>query len=169
MLNYRYDATHTASGYYQITNTNWLAIAPTLGIDTTQYPTAISAPFDAQTQVASNLLAQPNGIQNWSNYNPQLASALNNGGGSALNTNGGGSPLSAPTTYGYDPTTGAQSIPTTSTQDPGSTATATPSSTDWFAEAKTWISGLASRGALFVIGLILLIGAVIMFAKHEAS
>lgn len=49
--NYRYDPTHTASGQAQITDTNWKAWAPRLGIDTTKYPTAMSAPLDYQKAV----------------------------------------------------------------------------------------------------------------------
>ena len=67
----------TAQGYYQITNQNWNNVAPLLGIDTSVYPNAMSAPQSVQAQVASYLLTQtPAGISNWSNYNPQLASAL---------------------------------------------------------------------------------------------
>lgn len=67
----------TAQGYYQITNENWNNIAPVLGINTSVYPNAMSAPQSVQAQVASYLLTQtPAGISNWSNYNPQLAAAL---------------------------------------------------------------------------------------------
>jgi hypothetical protein len=79
--NYRFDPTHTAQGYYQITNKNWLAIAPQLGIDTSVYKTAMDAPQDVQAQVAAYLLTQtPAGIANWANYNPQLNAALNAAG-----------------------------------------------------------------------------------------
>ena len=71
----------TAQGYYQITNKNWSNVAPLVGIDTSVYPTAMSAPQSVQAQVASYLLTQtPAGISNWSNYNPQLAAALNAAG-----------------------------------------------------------------------------------------
>jgi hypothetical protein len=71
----------TAQGYYQITNQNWNNIAPLLGIDTTQYPSAIYAPQDVQAQVATYLLTQTkSGIGNWANYNPNLQIALNNAG-----------------------------------------------------------------------------------------
>lgn len=67
----------TAQGYYQITNQNWSNVAPLLGIDTSVYPTAISAPQSVQAQVATYLLTQtPAGISNWSSYNPNLAAAL---------------------------------------------------------------------------------------------
>jgi hypothetical protein len=79
--NYKYGPGFTAQGYYQITNTNWQNIAPILGIDTNQYPTAMSAPQDVQAQVATYLLTQtPAGISNWSNYNPQLQAALSSAG-----------------------------------------------------------------------------------------
>lgn len=75
--NFRFDATHTAQGYYQITNTNWRNIAPHLGIDLRQYPSAMAAPKAVQAQVANYLLTRtPGGIGNWSHYNPRLAVAL---------------------------------------------------------------------------------------------
>lgn len=79
--NYKYGPGFTAQGYYQITNSNWLSIAPQLGIDTSLYPNAMSAPQSVQAQVASYLLTStPAGVANWSNYNPQLLSALNSAG-----------------------------------------------------------------------------------------
>jgi hypothetical protein len=79
--NYKYGPGYTAQGYYQITQTNWLNIAPKLGIDTSVYPNAMSAPEDVQAQVATYLLTEtPAGISNWSNYNPQLMGALNSAG-----------------------------------------------------------------------------------------
>src|SRR5215475_1134977 len=75
--NYKFGPGFTAQGYYQITNENWLKIAPQLGINTAVYPSAMSAPQDVQAQVATYLLTQtPAGIGNWANYNPQLNAAL---------------------------------------------------------------------------------------------
>lgn len=80
----------TAQGYYQITDQNWNNVAPLLGIDTSVYPDAISAPQSVQAQVATYLLTQtPAGIGNWSNYNANLAAALSAAG---LQTSG---PVSA--------------------------------------------------------------------------
>ena len=88
--NYKYGPGFTAQGYYQITNTNWRNVAPILGIDTSVYPNAMSAPQDVQAQVATYLLTQtPAGISNWSNYNPRLASALNAAGMQTSGTVGG--------------------------------------------------------------------------------
>lgn len=75
--NYQFRPGKTAQGYYQITNENWNNIAPVLGINTSVYPNAMSAPQSVQAQVATYLLTQtPAGISNWSSYNSNLASAL---------------------------------------------------------------------------------------------
>lgn len=79
--NYKFGPGFTAQGYYQITNTNWNNIAPLVGIDTSIYPSAMSAPQDLQARVAAYLLTEtPGGISNWSNYNPQLQAALSAAG-----------------------------------------------------------------------------------------
>lgn len=59
---------YTASGYYQITNSTWKQGAELAGVDTAAYPTAISAPYDVQTKVASSLLDRY-GMQPWSGSN----------------------------------------------------------------------------------------------------
>lgn len=73
--NYINDKTHTAQGYYQLTNTNWRDIAPKLGITA---PTAMAATKEEQTRVALALLRQ-SGEGNWTNWNPQLREAVNRG------------------------------------------------------------------------------------------
>ena len=84
VVNYKYatnPSLYSAQGYYQITNTNWVKVAPLLGIDTTQYPNAMSAPQDVQAQVATYLLTQtPLGVGNWANFNPNLNAALSAAG-----------------------------------------------------------------------------------------
>jgi len=81
VVNYKFGPRYTAQGYYQITNTNWNSYAPLVGIDTSVYPNAMSAPQDMQAKVAAYLLTQtPGGISNWANYNPQLAAALSAAG-----------------------------------------------------------------------------------------
>lgn len=120
--NYRYDPTHTAQGYYQITNQNWANIAPLLGIDTSVYPNAMAAPQNVQAQVANYLLTQtPAGIANWSNYNPQLNSALTAAG---LQTSG---PVSDTAATGalVDLSGNAAATPTASIMDQLSTQLAT--------------------------------------------
>ena len=68
----------TASGYYQITNGTWRDFAPKAGVSLSQYPTAMSAPFDVQTRVASQLYAQ-RGLDPWSSNTRLLAAIGQNG------------------------------------------------------------------------------------------
>jgi hypothetical protein len=72
--NYRYDPRHTASGFWQVTDTNWKHYAPGLGIDVGKYPTAMSAPRNLQSQVAGKMYAEQ-GFKPWAPYNPNLAKA----------------------------------------------------------------------------------------------
>jgi hypothetical protein len=76
VMNYIGDRTHTAQGYYQITNSNWRKIAPRLGITA---PNAMSASLADQARVAQVLLHGPGGAGNWTRYNPRLAAALRRG------------------------------------------------------------------------------------------
>jgi hypothetical protein len=115
--NYRYGPGYTAQGYYQITNTNWNKIAPILGIDTSMYPNAMSAPQDIQAQVAMYLLTQtPGGISNWSNYNPKLMAALSYAG---MQTSGPVTDSGPPATSGalVDISGSAAATPTSSILD----------------------------------------------------
>jgi hypothetical protein len=82
----------TASGYYQITNGTWRDIAPQAGVSLAQYPTAMSAPQDVQTKVAS-LLYQQRGIAPWASDTRLLAAI---GQGSLAQADSAG----ALTTYG---------------------------------------------------------------------
>lgn len=59
--NYRYDSTHTAQGYYQITDTNWRIYAPQLGITTAH---AMDSSFEDQTRVFA-LMYQKEGYHPW--------------------------------------------------------------------------------------------------------
>jgi hypothetical protein len=61
----------TAQGYFQITNTTWKSFAPDAGVDLSQYPTAMSAPYDVQRQVARTI-ATTSGTQHWMDYNAAL-------------------------------------------------------------------------------------------------
>lgn len=78
--NYRYDKTHTASGFWQITDTNWKNYGPQLGIDVEKYPTAMSAPRDDQQKVAQKMYDEQ-GYKPWAPYNPALARAIGGGYG----------------------------------------------------------------------------------------
>lgn len=69
--NFRFDPTHTAGGYFQITDTNWRHYAPLVGIDISKFPNAMSAPENLQGQVAGKMYAET-GIMPWAG-NPKLA------------------------------------------------------------------------------------------------
>jgi hypothetical protein len=73
--NFRFDPTHTAQGYYQITMSNWRALAHRLGITA---PTPMQASRYEQAEVALALLRE-SGIGNWANYNSRLRGALARG------------------------------------------------------------------------------------------
>lgn len=75
VLNYRFDPTHTASGFGQITNSTWKDFAPDAGVDLEKYPTAISAPFEQQIAVMHAIQAK-RGVAPWAKYNPVLANEL---------------------------------------------------------------------------------------------
>lgn len=74
VMNYINDKTHTAGGYFQITNSTWRNFAP--AEVQAKYSSAISAPYNVQRAVAERILESPGGIHHWSNYNPKLAAAL---------------------------------------------------------------------------------------------
>lgn len=73
--NYRYDKTHTAGGYWQITNSTWRAAAPKAGVDIAKYPDALSSPREVQKAVAEKLFAE-HGYAPWAPFNPALAKAV---------------------------------------------------------------------------------------------
>lgn len=73
--NYRYDKGHTASGYWQITDTTWHGSAPKAGVDIEKYPTAMSAPREVQKTVAQTLFNE-HGYAPWAPFNANLAKAV---------------------------------------------------------------------------------------------
>lgn len=73
--NYRYDPTHTAGGYGQITDSTWRQYAPLAGVDLERYPIAMKAPFEDQLRVMHAIQSE-RGVAPWANYNPQLANQL---------------------------------------------------------------------------------------------
>ena len=62
-----HNPTSTASGAYQMINSTWRMAASNVGIDTTLYPTAASAPPDLQDSAALWLLQKfgPNSTETW--------------------------------------------------------------------------------------------------------
>lgn len=70
----------SAQGPWQITNSTWRKRAPRAGIDTKQYPTAMSAPVEVQRQVAAKMFSET-GYRDWAPYNSRLRAALRRGEG----------------------------------------------------------------------------------------
>lgn len=79
--NYRYDAGHTAGGYFQITDQTWKQFAPGAGVDLTQFSKAMQAPFDVQSAVTSKILESPGGLSRWTKYDRPLAQSLDTSSG----------------------------------------------------------------------------------------
>jgi hypothetical protein len=114
--------TSTASGAYQFTNPTWRSYASQIGVDTKQYPTAMSAPPAVQDAVFVQAVKK-NGLNDWTceGCNPALTSHLaNNPGDAYLPISDGGTdtvprnvadapPPNNPNTY---PGTGAEGINT---------------------------------------------------------
>lgn len=85
--NYMYDRYHTAGGLLQITDTNWKKYAPTVGIDTNQFPSAISTAAlgpdtarELQRRVGKAMY-QKEGFAPWAPFNPALRKAIGWQGG----------------------------------------------------------------------------------------
>ncbi len=76
--NFRFDRTHTAGGFFQITDTNWRYYAPLVDIDLGKYPNAMSAPEELQGQVAGRMKAD-NGLMPWTCCNRVLRDHLASG------------------------------------------------------------------------------------------
>jgi hypothetical protein len=90
-----------------------------------------------------------------------LSAAQSADSGNVMNT----SQSTGATTYGFDPTTGAYTIPTPA-GTAGSQANATPSTPGWIDQAWSKLSDFAPRGVLFVLAIILILGALMIFARN---
>lgn len=66
----------SASGHYQIIDGTWRQFAPQVGVDVKQYPTALSAPKDVQTAVATEIYNQQ-GLAPWSSNAPLMQAVGN--------------------------------------------------------------------------------------------
>lgn len=82
-LNWHFDSHHTAGGLYQITDENWRAYAPRVGIDTKQFPTAVSTatlgPDQAKAlqRKVAKLMYDEHGFAPWAPFNPRLRKMIN--------------------------------------------------------------------------------------------
>lgn len=70
----------SAGGYFQMIDPTWRSAAKSAGIDTSQYPTAMSAPYDVQRQ-AANSLFKSDGFSPWAPYNAGIRSDIAAAGG----------------------------------------------------------------------------------------
>lgn len=91
---------NTASGLYQIINGTWQQYAPQAGVSLSQYPTAMSAPADVQTQVATVLYNQQ-GFGPWSSNTALLNAVAAQGGTTTLpeTTTTAAAPVSGSTSF----------------------------------------------------------------------
>lgn len=98
-----YTAPSTASGYWQITNTTWRSYAPGAGVDTSLYPTAMSAPYETQRQVAGEIYDK-RGFADWAPYNSNIRNDLSRYGQGSYGSDSEVSPNppGGLTTSGYD-------------------------------------------------------------------
>ena len=71
--------TSSASGLYQFINSTWRSYASKIGVDTSVYPTAKSAPADVQTAVAAEAF-NTEGFAPWAS-NLKLMTAVQKAGG----------------------------------------------------------------------------------------
>lgn len=74
VMNFINDARHTASGFFQITNSTWRQFAGQVA-GAGQYAAAILAPYSIQRAVAQAIY-NAQGFGPWENYNPRLHSYL---------------------------------------------------------------------------------------------
>lgn len=178
--------TSTASGAYQFTNPTWQQYAGQLGIDLTRYPTASSAPASVQDQVFGQAVSQ-NGLNDWtcpgcdaplSNYllaNPSAANLPTFAGGSSNPaTSQGGSWLSnflAPG-FNYNDTTpqnegvlpqAPAGAPTSGVAQAGAALSGAGGVSGIFGQFTNWLSSIASRAGLFVLAVLFIIGALVLF------
>ena len=70
----------SASGYFQMINPTWRSAAAMAGIDTSKYPTAMSAPYEAQ-RAAAQALFEKEGFKPWAPYNAALRASIAKAGG----------------------------------------------------------------------------------------
>jgi hypothetical protein len=161
--------TSTASGAYQFINSTWLNYAGQAGIDTSAYPTAVSAPPAVQDAVFAQAV-QSNGLNDWTC--PGCDAPLSN----YLAANPGA--LSLPVLSTSGPATGSGTV--TGTSSPAMPASTAPVSgttgaagkssgsvfnpATWFSALGGWIASVAARGGLFLLGTIFVLGAIALLA-----
>jgi hypothetical protein len=192
-LNYRYDATHTASGLYQITNTTWGGFGG--------YSSAAAAPPEVQTTRFQQLVGQ-RGLADWTcpGCNPALSTYLaanpdaanlpviapntsaSSGASSGAGSAGSGGfldwLLNPPALTPEDYAGGTNVMPDphgtlggASSQKPEGGGAAIVNGANsvagaaggWIDQLTGWIASVSTRVGIFVLALVFIIGALILF------
>ena len=139
--------TSTASGLFQDINATWRYALGLIGLSPSQYPTAKSAPSSVQYQ-ANEALYNAQGLQPWAGDIPQIETQLGLPAGS-LGSSG-------------TATTGSPTAATGQAQGGGCGF----SPSCWLGSLGSWAGGLAARAGLILLAVILLLGAVWLFAAR---
>lgn len=172
----------TASGAYQFINSTWQQyfsqIAGGMGLSASQYPTAASAPAGVQDAVFAQAVSV-NGLSDWTcpGCDPKLSAYLasnpsasslpalpsqgigaNSGNASGVGTSGatGG----AASGSGVD--LGAAAVGGSSTAGQGQQASWNPLT--WISALGSWLGALVGRGVLIVLAIMLIAGAILIYA-----
>lgn len=187
LLNGRYDARHTASGLFQITNETWAGFGG--------YPSAASAPVDVQYAQFGQLVGQ-RGLQPWTcpGCDPALSAYVANhpdvmslpvttdpgassgasSGADATGANqyiGGGSPSGLlgngqgwfGTNIGAPAPGSPQAVQGSSLPGGGQPGSLGKAATGWVDSFTGWLGHVAGRVGLFALAIVFIIGALILF------
>jgi len=166
----------TASGLYQFVPSTWRRYLSQLGGDTSLYPTAASAPADVQNQVFAQAVSQ-RGLGDWTcpNCDPALNSYLASNpsaaslpvfSGSAQGVSGGaGASGVGDSPLGGD---GGASVGAGGPQSVTQTGSLADKAGGWFNALGTWFAKIAPRAVLFVVAVLLLLGAFYLFGTNRA-
>lgn len=154
-----------AQGLYQITTGTWQDFAPGAGVDLSQYPTALSAPASVQQQVASTIP-----LSRWAS---STVAAVENAFGGNVPTNETLGQIAAELGQSGGATASGVGSGPAGTQTGGTSGTQTGSCglnpVCWVMGLASAVGGYAVRGVLLIVGLVLLLGAIYLFATRTQA
>lgn len=142
----------TAGGYYQIINGTWQQFAPQAGVSLVQYPTAMTAPQDVQTAVATQIY-NTQGFQPWAS-NTRLIAAVN----AQTGTTDVSSSDSAFVTGGGTSSTAGGTAGVSGLVSGGGNTSLPP--TAFASSFLPWVWNLIERGGLLLVGFMFIFIAV---------
>lgn len=150
----------TDYGLFQVNSGAWPQLNPSSLVD---------APLATQASAAATVYKQQ-GLGAWSTYNSGAYQNFSTGQSSAGMS---GAPSGAATgtspTYGFDPSTGTYSIPmdpgggNEGSTTPGATTANVAGTGGLFQQFTAWFAAGASRAGLFVLAVLFIIGALVLF------